>query len=67
MDKTSPHTLQIKEGKKVYDEENKDTLIPRYLFPNNCITKVYGNRSGLLEYSQTRSTGPEILSIICRF
>ena len=55
-------TLQINEGKKVF-EENKNNLIPVY---PNCITRVYGYGRGM-EYSQTRYTCPKILFIVCRF
>ena len=61
MDKASPH-YKSKKYKK-YFEKNKDTLIP---VSSNRITGVYGYGRDM-EYSQTRSTCPKILSIIFRF
>jgi hypothetical protein len=62
-DKASPHYKSKKVQK--YFEENKDTLV-RHIFQLLHHQRVYGGERGM-EHSQTRSTGPKISSIICRF
>ena len=62
MDKASPHY----KSKKVilYFEENKDTHTG--ISANYRITRIYGTGRNM-KYSQTRSTCPKILYILCRF
>ncbi len=58
-----PHT--INQRRITYFEENKNKLIPVYLTTTASPEFMVIGES--LEYSQARSTCPEILYIICKF